>query len=447
MKNSADIVIALQSNDSLNRKREILQEAWALGHREFFLGVQLCYDALKTFGVKQIPLIDGDDDGTDDFSWQDFENLSQQLIARKLTGNAARAALANAANRCNVHMWNNFYRRILIKDMKCKTTDTVINQELEKIAALSSDANNYIVPVFSCQLASSGDDHEKKLVGLKLIDHKLDGVRLLTVIDVENQTIIQYTRNGIINDRFTIISENLAPLLSALNESIVLDGEVMSTNFQALMTQVNRKKLVDTTDSVLHLFDCIPLADFKIGKSNIKQSDRHIQLIAIVNHLNSDIIKVVPKMLVNLSTPEGQKNLQDFNREAIDSGYEGIMIKNPNAPYECKRRTHWLKIKPWITVDLEIIGYEQGNADKKYEKTLGNLLCRGYDNGKLIETSVGYGFSDERRDELWASRETLIGQIVEIKADGITKSQKGDSYSLRFPAFLRFRGIEPHEKF
>ena len=43
-------------------------------------------------------------------------------------------------------------------------------------------------------------------------------------------------------------------------------------------------------------------------------------------------------------------------------------------------------------------------------------------------------------------KEKLIGQIVEVRADSISKSQDGDSWSLRFPRFKTFRGFDKNEK-
>ena len=53
--------------------------------------------------------------------------------------------------------------------------------------------------------------------------------------------------------------------------------------------------------------------------------------------------------------------------------------------------------------------------------------------------------SDDERDDYWKNRDKLIGDVVEVRADAVTKNQNGD-YSLRFPRFKTFRGFEPGEK-
>ena len=156
-----------------------------------------------------------------------------------------------------------------------------------------------------------------------------------------------------------------------------------------------------------------------------------------------DNIQVIPKQEVDLDTDEGQKQFKDFNKEAIEQGYEGIMIKDPTAKYQCKRSTGWLKQKPFIEVSLEVKDIEVGTG--RNEGRLGAFICEGIDDGKTIKVNVGSGFSDANRDEFWSSKDTIPGQIVEVRADAITQNQDG-TYSLRFPRFLRFRGFEPGEK-
>jgi DNA ligase-1 len=152
-----------------------------------------------------------------------------------------------------------------------------------------------------------------------------------------------------------------------------------------------------------------------------------------------DRVYVIPKMMVNLDTDEGQAQFREFNNDTVAAGYEGIMIKDPLATYRTKRTDAWMKIKPFITVDLEVVGIEPGKPESKFKHTLGGLLCRGMDQGKLVEVTVGGGYTEELRDEIWSDRDNVIGRTVEIKGDALTKSQDGDTWSLRFPVFMGFR--------
>ena len=77
---------------------------------------------------------------------------------------------------------------------------------------------------------------------------------------------------------------------------------------------------------------------------------------------------------------------------------------------------------------------------------LGAIIAEGNDEGKNFKTNVGSGFTDLQRKEFWEQKEKLIGQIIEIRADSVSKSQDGKDWSLRFPRFKSFRGFVKKEK-
>jgi DNA ligase-1 len=226
---------------------------------------------------------------------------------------------------------------------------------------------------------------------------------------------------------------------------MVFDGEVMSSSFQDLMRQVHRKSDVSAGDAVLNLFDMLTLQDFKAGSSAVTQRERSnalkIWYSPIADHMPN--ITVLGNELVDLGTDAGAKRFGEINATAIAGGYEGIMIKDPEAGYECKRSVAWLKQKPYIEVSLSVVGTEEGTG--KNAGRLGALIVEGTDDGKLIRTNVGSGLSDIDRDTLWNNRDSILGHIVEVRADAVTQNQDG-SYSLRFPRFKGFRGFEPGEK-
>ena len=353
-------------------------------------------------------------------------------------GDAARGAINYLRMNAREAEWNLWYRRILIKDLRCGVSEKTINKSVEKINA------EYIVPVFSCQLAHDGANHESKVSGRKLVEVKLDGVRVITIV-YPSGNVDQYSRNGKELVNFPHIKEQIAKHAKLFKTAVVLDGEVMSSSFQDLMKQVHRKSDVTSEDAILNVFDMLSLDEFKAGVGAYPQSDRSAILSnwyePIKDHMPN--VTVVGQELVDLDTPEGSARFTEINQQAIAGGYEGIMIKDPEAVYECKRSVAWLKQKPFIEVSLTVVGTEEGtgrNAGK-----LGAIIVEGEDDGKLIRTNVGSGLTDSDRDNFWSNRDSLIGNIVEVRADAVTQNQDG-SYSLRFPRFKGFRGFEPGEK-
>ena len=431
------IIQKLQADNSRLAKEAIILEAMQEGLDEFFEGIKMALDPLHTFGVKQVP--ERDDSPGQGCDWTVFKDLADKLAQRELTGHAARDAIELVMQTATQEQWNDYYRRILIKDLRCGVSEKTVNSVAKK-----NKFEQYKVPVFSCMLAHDSANHEKKMIGMKMLDYKLDGVRVLAIYNKDNNTVTMYSRNGKQFLNFGHVEKEIIDKLSSkFTESMVLDGEMVSSSFQALMKQVHRKDNVEATDAKYALFDILTLDEFQKGKSILGCRDRHNALVELIT--DTDHMFVVDKVECNLDTQEGQKIFSDYNKIAIEKGFEGIMIKDVDAPYECKRSHFMLKAKPFIEVSLEIKDTEEGtgrNAGK-----LGALICEGKDDDKFIRVNVGSGLTDDNRDTFWADRESLVGQIVEIRADAITQNQDTENeWSLRFPRFMRFRGFEVGEK-
>mgnify|MGYP003322838878 FL=1 len=431
------IIERLEADNSRLAKEAVILEAMEEGLDEFFEGVRMALDPLITFGVKQVPersdVLSGQG-----LAWETFVELAMNLAGRKLTGHAARDAIELAMSVATTEQWNMFYRRILIKDLRCGCSEKTVNKVAKKFP-------QYAIPTFTCQLAHDSANHEKKMTGQKQIEIKLDGVRVVTII--RDNKVEMFSRNGkqfhnfghIIAEIEAVIKDNPAPY------PLVLDGEVMSANFQDLMKQVHRKDGKQSTDAVLHLFDMLPLSAFREGSWDKPQHVRSQYVRSWVEKY-SDVLEHVQALDwedVDLSTTEGEKRFVELNKAAVDGGYEGVMIKDIDAPYECKRSHAWLKAKPFIEVTLEVTDVEEGTG--RNEGRLGAVVCSGTDDGKDIHVNVGSGFTDDNRTSFWTDRDALVGQLVEVRADAVTQNQDG-TYSLRFPRFKTFRGFEPGEK-
>ena len=431
------IIEKLESDNSrLAKEAVVLREAEA-SNLELFEGLRLCYDPMITFGVKKVPLHGGPDG--QGLPWVAFKELALGLSRRDFTGHAARDAIELALSASTQAQWNGWYRRILIKDMRAGFSETTVNKMVTK-----AGKTEYSIPLFECMLAHDGAKHEKKLTGKKLLEPKLDGVRVVTVINAVNKTAIMYSRNGKILENFSHITDAIEANIDQFERSLVLDGEMVSSSFQALMKQVHRKSDVQSDDARLMLFDIIPVSEFQRGESAMGQG-RRSKLLRSMKTVFDKIgsIDIIPQKQVDLDSYVGELEFKEYNKEAIEAGFEGIMIKDVDATYECKRSASWLKMKPFIEVSLEITNVEEGTG--KNMGRLGALVCSGVDDGRDVRVNVGSGFSDTDRIEFWANRDNLSGQIVEVRADAVTQNQDG-TYSLRFPRFLRFRGFAVGEK-
>jgi DNA ligase-1 len=422
------IIQELESDNSRLKKEAIIRRESDAENIRFFNGVGACLDGFRTFGIQKVPTSKKDGPG---ITQTEFDDVLKQMEERQLTGDSMRGMVQDLCDRSNMEEWNDWYRRILIKDLRCGVTHKTINKH-----------STMKVPVFECMLADDSKKHEKKMVGEVMVEPKLDGVRVITICDVDKDEVKMFSRNGKELSNFPTILKQFDDMMDQLEGSMVFDGEVMSDDFQTLMREIHRKGGAKTDDAVLNLFDCMPLEYFKEGSCNNTLAQRKKWLEGYKFGRNISLVEYVK---MDLSDEDGQKQFADYNKMCIDRGFEGIMVKPFNGVYECKRSSLWLKVKPFIEVSLKVIDTEEGtgrNAGK-----LGALIVEGKDMDKFIKTNVGSGLTDTDREEFWKAKDKLIGQIVEVRADAITQNQDAkDEWSLRFPRFLRFRGFDKGEK-
>jgi DNA ligase-1 len=434
----------LESSDSRIHKEKTIEKALMaarLGSADaqcFLFNCYQAYNPFYTFNVRQVPETEGLT-GRDN-PWPRFWALLEDLRTRSISGHRARDAIQECAEQFDSDEWNVLARRVLIKDLRCGVSEKTINKVVGK--------TEYKIPVFSCQLAQDSTDQPKKLRGIKRLECKLDGVRVLAV--VSGGSCVLYSRNGKEFENFPQIAEAILDNRKAFQWGrgtggyFVLDGEIVGESFQKLMKQAHRKSDAETSGMVYHIFDILPLDAFKEGHWNAQQYKRLEWLESARNQLmETDCLRIMNGLEVDLDTAEGHDIMQRYAEDAVAEGFEGIMIKAMDAPYECKRSDFWMKWKPTITVDLTIVGFEQGTG--RNAGRLGAIIYEGVDNGRNIRVNVGTGYSDGDRDEFWAARDQLLGVIGEIEADAVTQNQDG-TYSLRFPRHKRFRGFEPGEK-
>ena len=447
-----------ESNSRIHKETVISQAltAYKIGDETagiFLRGAVYANDSFMIFNTTQvIELPEGITGKKND--WDRLFSLLGELNKRLLWSNAAKAAINHVSTMFDSDQWNKFARNVILKDLRVGASVKTFNKIL--------NGTEFETPSFECQLAQDSKKHKKKLIGHKILQQKLDGIRVIAII--KPSYVALYSRNGKLLKNFTLVEEQLLNVRYALaaavglttngllRQSVVLDGEIMGEDFQTLMKQAQRKTDVNTDVCVYNVFDILTLDEFESGISQKPQYERLQQLTAAnalitandrVHMKNIHIIDEKESVMVDLSTAEGHTIMNEFADECLGNGFEGIMIKDRDAVYQCKRSASWLKLKPVITVDLAIVAVEEGTGRNKGR--MGAIVCEGIDDDRDIRVNVGSGFKDSDRDNLWDDRDNLIGRIVEIQADVVTQNRDG-GYSLRFPRFERFRGVEPGEK-
>lgn len=107
----------LQLTQDPELQRELLLEAWE-SCDSFFVGLQMSCDPNVTVPVTKIPDIDAPDDGSGDFTFNDFLTLWDEITQVDVDPEVARLKIIDAAMCANVTEWNLFYRRILRRKLQ-----------------------------------------------------------------------------------------------------------------------------------------------------------------------------------------------------------------------------------------------------------------------------------------------------------------------------------------
>jgi len=81
----------------------------------------------------------------------------------------------------------------------------------------------------------------------------------------------------------------------------------------------------------------------------------------IINERDLTLIVPVPSIEVN-----NVKNIDELHDNFVKDGYEGIMIRASNGPYEINKRSKYLqKYKKFMEEEFKIIGFHEGKGDEK----------------------------------------------------------------------------------
>lgn len=354
----------------------------------------------------------------------DFINIFHMLD--ELAFNNINDELRDKVADFFMHEYSNemkeLYKRMILKDLRIGMSAKSINKVFKKL-----------IPVFDLMLAKKYEDYEEKINEDLIITLKLDGFRCALI--KEKGDVRLYSRTG---KEFLGLDE-IVKEAEYLKDNMVYDGELLATNEECL----NSGQLYDKTKKILtkdgsktgvefHMFDWLPIHEFKQGESTKDALERKTSLEDHINYItmNNDL-----KTLVNvpiLYIGQDKNKIEELLDLSISQGKEGIMANTASGTYVTKRTKDLLKVKQFHTVDLQITALEEGTG--KFKGLLGKVVV-DYKGNKL---RVGSGISNTLRKTMWENPEKYVGMIIEVGYFEESKNEKG-LLSLRFPTFKRFR--------
>jgi DNA ligase-1 len=311
---------------------------------------------------------------------------------------------------------------LICKDLSIGCDSKSINKEMPNL-----------IPTFNVQLANKYFDKPQYVEGKTFaLTTKIDGGRIIAL--KENGQVSFYTRAG---QKYEGLVDLESEMLRLMPDNTCLDGEItllVRGNLSSKEAYKETMKIVRTKDKEKHgikmlVFDCMTADEFKNQNCTNDYTVRRADAELLFNQGDFQYFELLPILYRGSDTSEITRTLE----EEVSNGEEGIMINICDAPYEFKRTNGLLKVKKMQTMDLEIIGFEEGEG--RLAGKLGAVLVR-YKNDNVVK--VGSGFSDDLRVTIWANQSDYLGNICEVQYFEETTNADGGE-SLRFPIFKDFR--------
>ena len=145
---------------------------------------------------------------------------------------------------------------------------------------------------------------------------------------------------------------------------------------------------------------------------------------------------------------------EDFSRQVLAAGHEGVVIKALDAGYQAGRRgAAWVKVKPVHTLDLVVLAVEWGSGRRRGLLSNIHLGARDPGSGGFVMLGKTFkGMTDEMlawQTERFLALETHRDghvvfvrpeQVVEVAFDGVQRSTRyPGGMALRFARVVRYR--------
>jgi bifunctional non-homologous end joining protein LigD len=277
-----------------------------------------------------------------------------------------------------------------------------------------------------------------------IYERKLDGVRAISARDGDG--VRMWSRNEkSIEQTFPEIAETLAgrggPKFVVDGEIVAFDGDQTSfANLQPRLGLTDRKRIEATGVRVYYyLFDLLYYDDTDATKLPLRQRK---QLLREAFDFED------PLRYSEHRDTDGER----FYEEACAKGWEGLIAKRADSPYQGGRTRDWLKFKCVKDQELVVGGFTDPQGSRH---GFGALLLGYYDDGKLrYAGKVGTGYDEStlrslraKLDGLTRDRSPFAEQVRERGAHWVEpelvaeigfSEWTGDG-KLRHPRFLGLR--------
>lgn len=238
----------------------------------------------------------------------------------------------------------------------------------------------------------------------------------------------RYTSNGLLNSISTTEAK--------------LDGSRSLTEKE--LKKIDKTKIEieteynTTYDSIIDsiyfvVWDFIPQEHFNNGLWDIPYSTRLSILegaISTSDNQENNFISLVQTKKITV-----QEEALEHYYSVVQNGGEGTIVKSIDTIWKSGKPNSQLKLKLEMDVEMEIIGFRQGDSGTKYHNTLGAFIVKSKDD-KIITKAPG--LTEKMRFHAWDNKKDYLNKIITVKCNGYSKNRDG-GHSLLHPRFDEMR--------
>lgn len=280
---------------------------------------------------------------------------------------------------------------------------------------INHERKGFVTPM----LAHPYDKHGNKLPNVVSCSPKMDGVRCYIT------KYGAYSRNGKQWVSTKFIEETLKPFFEK-NPSVILDGELYchryKDDFNKIVSLAKKTKHISDDDwkdieekLEFHIFD---MMDEDIPEAPFRKRDQYLDLMFNDDKNSVNGGTVYKNVFKVLSIETTKDDFHEYFAKFIEGGYEGIMLRDPDSPYECKRSYCLQKYKEFQTEEFEIIDIEEGTGNRSGK--FGRAILK---DGDIIFEANARG-NDEYYRELLLNKENYIGKMATVRYQNRTPDGK-----------------------
>jgi len=347
--------------------------------------------------------------------------LETEIATRKLTGHAALERLVNVIGNLN-EQDGSLLKKIINRDLRVNFGKTLIIKVFPDLIDK---------PVYMrCDVY--GAKTSKNISYPAIVQLKADGTYREFMI-----------KHGVITSRSRSGESYEYPVLCEGMKSFpdgVYTGEL---TVRGISDRSKGNGLINSDDPpqndiLLDLWDYIEIDEYFLARKKDKKNapktiykDRLEKLKKILALNSSGNIR-----LIDTHEVSSLKEALEMTSNYMCSGFEGAILKDMNGKFKDGTSKEQLKLKLKIDCEMRITGFQDGTPGTKREGKIGSILFENDEGTIKGRTS---GFSDDELDMFTKNQSDLIGKIMSVQFNDLTKAENNDYYALSHPRFIEIR--------